>query len=67
MEELFNVKDVQKILKCSLSLVYAMAERGQLRCVRWECPGTGRRRKEMLRFEKGDVIEFIERHKNKPS
>ena len=61
--DLLTPKEVKSILKCSLPLVYKMAERGQLRCVRWECPGKGEKQsRTMVRFRKEDVIEFIDRH-----
>jgi len=61
MEELLDAKDVRKILKCSLSLVYQMAEREQIPCVRWEAPGKGRK-KTMVRFKLEDIQGFIERN-----
>jgi predicted DNA-binding transcriptional regulator AlpA len=61
--ELLNAKDVQKILKCSLPLVYRMADRGQIPCVRWESPGDGKKKpRSMVRFKLSDVKEFIERN-----
>ncbi|MBW1693061.1 MAG: helix-turn-helix domain-containing protein [Deltaproteobacteria bacterium] len=61
--ELLTPKDVKKILKCSLPLVYKLADRGQLRCVRWECPGSGEKQpRTMVRFKQSDVMEFIEKH-----
>ena len=63
MEDLLTAKDVRRILKCSLPLVYRMAERGQLPCVRWDCPGEGNRRKTMVRFELSVVQDFIQRHR----
>lgn len=54
--ELLTATDVSKILKCSLSLVYVMAERQQLPCVRWAAGKS----KKMLRFRRGDLIEFIQ-------
>ena len=61
--DLLTPKDVQKMLKVSLSLVYRMAERGQLPCVRWEAPGEGKRKKTVVRFEKPAVYEFLETHR----
>ena len=61
--ELLTPKDVQKMLKVSLSLVYRMADRGQLPCVRWDAPGEGKRKKTVVRFEKSTVFEFIEKHR----
>ncbi len=63
MEELLTAKEVQKILKVSLALVYKMARRGQLPPVSWVCPGEGKKRqKSMVRFKKQDLIEFVEKH-----
>jgi hypothetical protein len=62
--DLLTAKDVQRMLKVSLPLVYKMADRGQLPCVRWECPGEGKKRKKtVLRFELSAVMEFIEKHR----
>jgi predicted DNA-binding transcriptional regulator AlpA len=62
-DELLNPKEVHKLLKCSLPLVYKMADRGQLPCIRWDCPGEGRRKHNMmLRFKRADILEFIEKH-----
>jgi len=61
--ELLTPKDVKKILRCSLPLVYKMADRGQLPCVRWECPREGRERpRTTVRFKLDDVKAFIEKH-----
>lgn len=63
MNVLLTPKDVQRMLKVSLSLVYRMADRGQLPCVRWDAPGEGERKKTMVRFEKEAVIDFIKNHR----
>jgi hypothetical protein len=63
MDELLKPAQVSKILKCSLALVYKMADRGQLPCVRWKCPGSGERKKSMVRFEANEVVRFIEEHR----
>ena len=61
--ELLTAKDVKQILKCSLPLVYKLAERGQLPCVRWECFGNGKAKpKTTVRFKLNDVLDFIERN-----
>ena len=65
VELLLSAKEVKKILRCSLPLVYRMADRGQLPCVRWECPGVGKRKKSMVRFSPEDIREFIEKHRRK--
>ena len=62
MEPLLTAKEVKNLLKCSLPLVYKMADRGQLPCVRWACPGGGKRGKSVVRFKKIDVLEFIEKN-----
>jgi len=65
MEDLLDAKEVRKILKCSLPLVYKLAERGQLPCIRWECPGEGEKKpRSMVRFKQEDVFQFIENHYN---
>ena len=63
MEDLLDAKQVKKLLRVSLPLVYKMAERGQLPCIRWECPGEGARKKTVVRFELEAVRAFIERHR----
>ncbi len=61
--ELLTAQDVSKIFRCSKALVYRMAQRGQLACIRWECPGEGKKQKrEMVRFKKAVVIAFVESH-----
>jgi len=60
---LLDAKDVKKILRCSLPLVYKMAERGQLRHIRWVCPGEGKKKpRTMVRFKKDDVMDFIDQN-----
>jgi hypothetical protein len=60
---LLNARDVSKILRCSVPHVYKMADRGQLPCIRWDCPGNGERRpRTVVRFKKSDVFEFLEAH-----
>jgi len=61
--QLLDAKDVRKILKCSLPLIYKMAARGQLPCVRWDSPGEGTSRpRTSVRFKLDDILEFIEHH-----
>jgi hypothetical protein len=63
IEPLLNARDVSKILRCSLPLVYKMADRGQLPCIRWDCPGNGEKRpKSVVRFKIADVLRFMESH-----
>lgn len=59
--DLLTAQDVKKILRCSLPLVYKLADRGQLPCVRWKCPGKGTDKpRTMVRFKLEDVLDFIE-------
>jgi hypothetical protein len=60
--ELLTPLDVKRILKCSLPLIYKMANQGRLACVRIPCPGDGKRQKSMVRFKLEDVQGFIERN-----
>ena len=63
MNNLLSAKDVKRLLGCSLPLVYRLAERKQLPCVRWECPGEGKEKpRTIVRFKQEDVYSFIERH-----
>lgn len=63
MDELVTPKETQKILKVSLPMVYKLADQKRIPCVRWECPGKGKKKtRSMLRFKLSDVLEFIESH-----
>lgn len=62
MEPLLDAKEVKQLLNCSLALVYKMAERGQIPCVRIPCPGSGTKSKTLVRFKKGDVFNLIEHY-----
>lgn len=60
---LLDAKQVSKILRCSAPLVYKMAERGQLDCIRWEAPGEGTQKpRTTVRFRLEDVKCFIDRN-----
>ena len=62
-KDLLDARQVKRILKISLPLVYRMAERGQIPCVRWKCPGEGEKKpRTMVRFKQEDVFNFIENH-----
>lgn len=66
IEPLLNARDVSKILRCSLPLIYKMADRGQLECIRWDCPGNGEKKpRTIVRFKKEDVFRFMENHYGK--
>ena len=61
IEPLLDAKEVKKILRCSLPLIYKMADQGRIPCVRWECPGEGNKKpRTMVRFKQSDVLRFIE-------
>jgi excisionase family DNA binding protein len=63
VEQLLTAKDLAKLLKCSLPLIYKMVERSQIPCIRWKCPGKGKRKpRTMVRFRPSDVMDFIEKH-----
>jgi excisionase family DNA binding protein len=61
-DNLLTPKDVQRMLRVSLPYVYKLADRGQIRCVRWSCPGAGERKKTTVRFKLEDIRQFIESH-----
>ena len=62
-EPLLDAKEVKRLLKCSLPLVYKLAQRGQIPCVRIPCPKYGEKRaKTIVRFKKDDVLMLIEKH-----
>ena len=66
LPDLLSAKDVHKMLKVSLPLVYRMAERGQLPCISWGCPGEGEKKpRTTVRFELDRVMKFIEEHRQK--
>lgn len=63
IDPLLDAKDVKKVLRCSLPLVYKLADRGQLPSIRWECPGEGNiKPRTMVRFRREDVLNFIKEH-----
>jgi hypothetical protein len=63
IEPLLDAKEVKRLLRCSLPLVYKLADQRRLPCVRWECPGKGTKKpRTMVRFKPDDVYSFIEEH-----
>jgi hypothetical protein len=61
--DLLSPKDVMGILRVSLPMVYKLADRGKLPCVRFGIPGSDNARQKMcLRFKRADVLAFIEAH-----
>ena len=62
-DRLISAKQTAAILDCSTPLVYKMADRGQLKCVRWACPGDGKKKsRSMVKFKIADILAFIEEH-----
>jgi len=65
-EPLLNANEVKRLLKCSLPLIYKMAQQGQIPCIRWKCPGRGKEKpRTMVRFKQQDVFNFIQNHYQK--
>jgi len=63
IEPLLTPKEVQGIIKCSLSNIYKMVERGQLPYISWPCLGEGTQKpRNMIRFKQADIERFIESH-----
>ena len=63
IENLLDARQVSKILRCSAPLVYKMADRGQLACIRWEAPGEGTQKpRTTVRFRFEDIRSFIDRN-----
>ena len=63
LQPLLNAKEVKRLLRCSLPLVYKLAERGQIPCVKVPCPGVGiQKLRSLVRFKQSDIINFIEKH-----
>jgi hypothetical protein len=59
IEELLDAGDVRRILRCRKPFVYKLAAAGALPCVRIPLQCKGEKKKEMVRFLKGDVFNFI--------
>lgn len=63
MDALLDAKDVKYILRCSLPLIYKLADEGRLPAVRIPCPGAGKeRQRTIVRFKREDVEQFILKH-----
>ena len=65
MEPLLKAEQVMQLIGCSLAWVYKAAGNGTLPCVRIPCPGSGKMKKDMVRFKIEDIREFIEKHYGK--
>lgn len=62
IEELLTAKDVRRILRCSLPLVYKLAASGVLPVVRIACSDPGpTSRGALVRFKPQDVLDFIQK------
>jgi hypothetical protein len=57
-----NRSSLTKVTRVTITGCY-LADRGQLPCVRWECPGEGKRKKTTVRFELAAIRAFIEPHR----
>ena len=62
IEPLLDAKEVRRLLRCSLPLVYKLANQGRIPCVRIPCPGQGIKKRHLVRFKLADVYDFIEEH-----
>jgi hypothetical protein len=63
IQPLLDAKEVKRLLRCSLPLVYKLADQKRLPCVRIPCPGNGtKKRQNMVRFRLCDVLKFVEDH-----
>jgi hypothetical protein len=61
--ELLDAKDVKRMLKVSLPLVYKLADQGRLPCIRIPCLGEGTDKpRSLVRFKVEDVHRFVEEH-----
>ena len=61
---LLTAKDVKKLIKASLPWVYKIAETGLLPSIRIPCPGNGKRKKSLIRFDPKDVDDFINKYRS---
>jgi hypothetical protein len=63
---LLTPKDVQKILKCSLSFVYKLANTGRVPAICIPSLEMGEKNhKHLIRFKFADVKDFVESHYQK--
>jgi len=62
-QDILTPKDVAKLLRCSPAWTYKASSMGILPSIRIPCPGKGKKRmRNMVRFRKTDVLEFLEKH-----
>jgi hypothetical protein len=62
LPKLLKPSDVSRILNCSTSYIYKLADAGLLPCIRFSVPTTGKRKKETVRFYPQDVEIFQKDH-----
>jgi hypothetical protein len=63
IEPLLDAKQVKRLLRCSLPLVYKLADQGRLPCVRIPCPGKGQvKPRTLVRFKLEDLTHFVDQH-----
>ena len=63
-ENLFTARQIAKLLNVSVPLIYRMADREQLPCICWPCPGHGEKRaRNTVRFDLSEILEFINKHR----
>lgn len=67
IEPLLDAKEVKKLLRCSLPYIYKAAEEGLLPSVRIPCETRGKKPRNLIRFKRGDIFSFIERHYRTPN
>ncbi|MCG2778983.1 MAG: helix-turn-helix domain-containing protein [Desulfobacterales bacterium] len=64
MDNLLTAKQTAKLLNVSVPLIYRMADRGQLPCICWDCPGEGKKRvRNTVRFDLAEIMDFIDKHR----
>lgn len=63
IENLLDARQVAKILRCSVPLIYKMTDRQQIPCIRWEAPGKGKQKpRTTVRFRFEDIRAFIDKN-----
>jgi hypothetical protein len=61
--ELLTPKETKALLKCSLAYVYKLYEHGHLPAIVFPNMGEGTEKpRSMIRFNRSDVVRFIENH-----
>ena len=61
---LMNAEDAAELLACSIPYVYKLAQRGKITAVRWpRLNSEGETKGYFLRYQKSDLLKFIEQNK----